>query len=72
MVSKEGERDAGKGKARLQEAWMLTRGHSASRCLEGPSLQNSPAVGCGQFKLHFSGPPLRGSPQLSSQRLFPS
>lgn len=74
MVSKEGERNAlvaGKGEARLQEAWVLTTDLSAPRCLVGPSLQDSPVLGCGQFRYHFSGQRLPGSPRPSSQCLSP-
>lgn len=74
VVSKEGEGNAlvaGKGEARLQEAWVLTADRSAPCCLAGPSLQNSPALGCGQFRYHFSGQPLPGSPRPSPQCLSP-
>lgn len=66
VVSKEGEGNAlvaGKGEARLQEAWVLTTDLSAPCCPAGPSLQNSPALGCGQ--------PLPGSPRPSPQCFSP-
>lgn len=67
MVSKEGEGDAGKEKARLQEAWVLTRGLTAPARPGGTESAEQP----------YTGPPrlwaaLAGSPQLSPQCLFPS